>query len=833
VFGASGAEPLDRQAVQTAFAELAAQVSRASGSPYSVEATAAGFLDIAIDNMANALRHVTVSRGLDPADFGLCCFGGAGAQHACRVAERLGVRRILLDPDAGVLSARGMADAERTAYRQRSVNMALSQYALELLEQPLAEMQQTCTTELAQQGIAPATLALRVYLELRSSGTDTTLSIALADLTTMQAAFTAAHRERFGFAPLDAALVIAAVRVTATSSLTSTAINTPDRVPEPLLPPSADATAAPRPTVAMWLQDSWQDVPVYQRDEVLEGPGVAGPAFITEPNSTIIVEAGWQATKNRSGQLLLDQLEITATAAANSTALNPVLLEIINNHFVYVAEEMGVTLKQTATSVNIKERQDFSCAVFTAAGELIANAPHVPVHLGSMDDSVRSALRTHAAELQRGNVLLSNAPYNGGTHLPDVTAISGVVDPDTSTLLFVVASRAHHADIGGITPGSMPPFSKHIAEEGILFDHFSLVRDGVLQAAALRDVLLDSPWPARNPEQNLADFRAQLAANAVGERLLLQMRQQFGVDVVARYAGYVQDNAEACVRRVIDQLGEGSYTYPLDNGQQISVAVRIDRAARAAVIDFSGTSPAQDNNLNAPLAVCQAAVMYVFRTLVDSDIPLNAGCRRPLSLVVPPGCMLNPTYPAAVVGGNVETSQCITDALYGALGVLAGSQGTMNNFSFGNAEYQYYETIAGGAGASASAPGADAVQTHMTNTRMTDVEVLESTYPVIVRSFAVRANSGGDGAHHGGDGVHRAVEFRAAMRAAILSGNRKCAPFGLAGGSSGAPGSNTIVRQDGTRESHGGALVTDMQAGDVLIIETPGGGGYGQPQKLS
>ncbi|MBT8422018.1 MAG: hydantoinase B/oxoprolinase family protein, partial [Gammaproteobacteria bacterium] len=560
------------------------------------------------------------------------------------------------------------------------------------------------------------------------------------------------------------------------------------------------------------------------------GATLTGPAIVSEANSTTVLEVGWSATVNPHLQLLLSRAESAAARTSDdpvSTA-DPVMLEIINNYFVYIAEEMGTALRKTARSVNIKERLDFSCALFTADGDLIANAPHVPVHLGSMDDSVKSALRECADALRNGAVVLSNAPYNGGTHLPDITAISAQVDD--GEIRFIVASRAHHADIGGTTPGSMPPFSRTIHEEGVLFDHFVVLEHGELREAALREQLASGEHPARNPDQNVADFRAQIAANETGRRLLREMQSQFGAALIDAYAQHVQTNAEEAVREVIDQLGEGRFTYPLDSGQQICVHVTIDRSTRSAVIDFSGTSPAIDNNLNAPKAVCQAAVMYVFRTLVQADIPLNAGCRRPLRLIIPDDCMLNPEYPAAVVGGNVETSQCIVDALYGALGVLAGSQGTMNNVSFGNDLYQYYETVGGGSGAGPDFCGADAVQTHMTNTRITDPEVIETRYPVVLREFAIRDGSGGDGRHRGGHGVIRKIEFRVAMSAAVLSNNRSSAPFGLHGGTDGQPGRNAVQRHDGTTEEHGGVLSTDMAAGDVLIIETPGGGGSGTPQ---
>jgi 5-oxoprolinase (ATP-hydrolysing) len=824
ICGADGRQPLDLAGVQAAFAALAAEVTQASGQPTTPELTAAGFLRVAVDNMANAIRQVTVARGLDPADFDLCCFGGAGGQLVCAVAAQLGIPRILLDPDAAVLSARGMAAAERAAYRQQSVDRPLDAATLTAMHALAKKLAAECCAELGLPAGADPAADTHTVLEVQAAGTATTLPLELVADLDVQAAFARAHQQRFGFAPPGdtgaTRLHLAALRVTVTRPASP-----------PPAPPAAPAAAAPpvaAATAGVYFDDGWTTLPVFARAALLPGHTLAGPALIAESHSTLVVERGWSLTVNSALQLVLTQAT-ARTPVALAAGPDPVLLEIVNNRFVYVAEQMGITLAQTARSVNIRERRDFSCALFTASGDLIANAPHVPVHLGSMDDSVRSALRTSRAALERGDVLLSNAPYNGGTHLPDVTVISGVVAPDTGALEFVVASRAHHADIGGLTPGSMPPFSRHIDEEGVLFDAFTVVAAGRFRERELRAQLANSAWPARNPAQNVADFKAQLAANTVGRQLLLEMRAEFGARRVADYARYVQDNAEACVRAAIGKLQPGRFTYPLDNGQAIVVEIRIERASRTAEIDFTGTSAARDNNLNAPVAVCQAAVMYVFRTLVEHDIPLNAGCRRPLRVIIPEGCMLNPAYPAAVVGGNVETSQCVTDALYGALGVLAGSQGTMNNLSFGNAVHQYYETIAGGAGASQRAAGADAVQTHMTNTPLTDVEILEAHYPVRVREFAVREGSGGAGAQRGGHGVIRRIEFLEELQAAVLSGNRTCAPFGLAGGQPGAPGRNTIERADGTRETHGAALATTMQPGDVLCIETPGGGGFGPP----
>ena len=829
VFGHDGEQPLDVAAVHAAFGELAGQVSADSGRAYTPEQTAEGFLRVAIENMANALRHISVARGLDPAEYTLCCFGGAGAQHACRIAERLGMTRILLDPHAGVLSAWGMGAAALRSYRQRTIDRTLDPATLQDVNALVEQFTRECRDELLKQGAgSPSCAAL---LDLKISNTDNTLTIPLADCDTMRDEFATLFTARFGFAPDTSALRIDALRVEAEAGR-------PDSMPFTPADDADETAPVPKGTARMHLDDAWHEVPVYDRDRLAPGITVSGPAIISEANSTTVLEPRWAATVNERRQLVLtvsdtaNALESHTTSGSDpevfAETADPVMLEIINNHFVYIADEMGTALRKTAQSVNIKERLDFSCALFTADGDLIANAPHVPVHLGSMDDSVKSALRECAAELRSGAVVLSNAPYNGGTHLPDVTAISAQVED--GEIHFIVASRAHHADIGGITPGSMPPFSTRIDEEGVLFDHFIVLRDGRLREAALREKLAAGDWPARNPDQNVADFRAQIAANETGRRLLREMQAHYGAETVRAYAGYVQANAEEAVRSVIDQLGEGEFTYPLDSGQQVCVQIRIDRQERSAVIDFTGTSAAADNNLNAPRAVCQAAVMYVFRTLVRADIPLNAGCRKPLQLIIPDGCMLSPVYPAAVVGGNVETSQCITDALYGALGVVAGSQGTMNNVSFGNDTYQYYETIGGGSGAGPDFPGVDAVQTHMTNTRITDPEVIETRYPVRLREFSIRDGSGGAGNYRGGDGVVRKIEFREAMSAAILSNKRTSAPFGLNGGADGLPGRNAVERSDGTTEEYGGVLATTMAAGDVLIIETPGGGGSGTPQ---
>ncbi|HYW19720.1 MAG TPA: hydantoinase B/oxoprolinase family protein [Nodularia sp. (in: cyanobacteria)] len=508
---------------------------------------------------------------------------------------------------------------------------------------------------------------------------------------------------------------------------------------------------------------------------------------------------------------------------------DPVRLEIFKNLYQFIAEQMGIVLQNTAASVNIKERLDFSCAIFDTSGLLVANAPHIPVHLGSMSESVRSLINDKGDTIQPGNVYLSNNPYNGGTHLPDVTAITPVFleATNTSTPLFYVVSRGHQADIGGISPGSMPPHSTTVEEEGILFDNFLLVAQGNFQEIPVREILANHRYPARNPDQNIADFKAQIAANARGVQELQKMVTQYGLETVTAYMKFVQDNAEESVRRAINLLQDGSFTYAMDNGAKIKVTVTIDKANRSASIDFTGTSPQLNSNFNAPKAVTQAAVLYVFRTLVDDNIPLNAGCLKPLEIIVPIGCMLNPTYPAAVVAGNVETSQTIVDALYGALGVMAGSQGTMNNFTFGNQCYQYYETICGGSGAGANFDGTDAVHTHMTNSRLTDPEILETRYPVLVESFSLRPHSGGQGKYSGGNGVVRRIRFLEPMTANILSSHRLVPPLGLNGGEPGKVGHNWIQRQDGTQENLNSTATAEMQPGDVFIIETPGGGGFG------
>ena len=802
IFGPGRDQRLDAGIVRRRFAELAATV----GAPGGVEALASGFLAVAIESMARAIRHVSVRQGHDPASFALCCYGGAAPQHACLVADALGVPEVLIHPLAGVLSAWGIGLADRRLMRRRSVEEPLGSFTDSRLDREFEAL----TAELPTEGVPTISRAL----ELRASGTETAIAVPAGPLPGIAAEFRSRFMQRFGFAPADADPLVATLSVEAVIPGERHAME-----------PAPAGSADPR-TARVWF-DGWRNVPLHARDALPPGRVIAGPALIVEANSTTVIEPGWAATPLPDGTLLLRRevrMVAVETAAARS---DPAQLELFSHRFMQVAEQMGAVLQSTAVSVNIRERLDFSCALFDASGNLIANAPHMPVHLGSMGASVRAVMAANAGALRSGRAWMLNAPYAGGTHLPDITVVTPVFVADEAAPAFFVASRAHHADIGGITPGSMPPASRTIHEEGVLIDNFLLQDGQVLREPELRALLAGGPWPARNPDQNVADLKAQLAANARGVAELGALMARCGRESVTRYMTHVQDNAEACVRDVIGRLGDGHWRYEMDDGSVIEVAVTVDRAARSALIDFAGTSPQRAGNFNAPFAVCTAAVLYVFRTLVDADIPLNEGCLRPLSIRVAPGSMLNPAPPAAVVAGNVETSQCIVDALYGALGVLAASQGTMNNFTFGDATHQYYETIAGGAGAGPGFDGASGVQTHMTNSRLTDPEVLESRHPVLVREFRYRRGSGGAGAHRGGDGLVRAIEFRAPMTAAILSNHRRIAPFGLSGGGDGARGSTRVLRANGQTEELPACAAIDIGTGDAIVIETPGGGGFG------
>jgi 5-oxoprolinase (ATP-hydrolysing) len=826
VFGPGGGEPLDAETVRRKFAELAAEIRRATGDARTPEQVAEGFVEIAVGNMAEAIKRISVQRGHDVTAYTLCCFGGAAGQHACLVADHLGMKRIFIHPLAGVLSAYGMGLAELTAMREQTVELALEDGKALALE--LEKLERRARADLEAQGAARERIRVARRAHVRYDGTDTALLVEFGDAPRMVAEFEAAYRKRYSFLMPGRGLVAEAVSVEAVVASDAPAQSA-------ALEP-ARAAPAPEVVVAMHSGGRRSSAPVFRRERLRARDRIAGPAIIAESNSTTVVEPGWRAEVAAGGHLVLERVEPRPERAAIGTRVDPVMLEIFNNLYMSIAEQMGLRLANTAYSVNIKERLDFSCAVFNQAGELIANAPHMPVHLGSMGESIRTVIRENRAAMKPGDVYVLNAPYNGGTHLPDVTVITPVFDDAGRDVLFYVGSRGHHADIGGITPGSMPPGSRTVEEEGVLIDNFLLVERGRLRERETLALLSSGKYPARNVEQNMADLRAMIAANEKGVQELRRMVAHFGLDVVHAYMRHVQDNAEEAVRRVIGVLQDGTFAYEMDNGAVIRVKIAIDRAARRAVIDFAGTSPQLPDNFNAPSAVCMAAVLYVFRTLVDDEIPLNAGCLKPLEVRIPEGSMLKPRYPAAVVAGNVETSQCVTDALYGALGVMAASCGTMNNFTFGNERYQYYETVAGGSGAGIAASGrpergfdgADAVQTHMTNSRLTDPEVLEWRFPVLLESFEIRAGSGGAGRWRGGDGAVRRIRFLERMTAAILSGHRKIAPYGAAGGAPGAVGRNRVERAGGAVLELGGCDEARMEPGDVFVVETPGGGGFGR-----
>lgn len=829
VFGVSGTEPPDPEAARARLATIAQDLARQGGPRYSVEALAAAFLDVAVARMSNAIRELTLRRGHDASQFLLLPFGGAAGQHACAVASALGIDAILLDPLAGVLSALGIGVAQRRCVRRGSAEEPFEADGVDRARTLLDALEQSAREELLRQGIPDTRIETQRRTQLRLAGSDTGIEVDWAATEAMRVAFADAHARLFGFADPAGHLVIAGVSAEAIERASDDAATSVGGVA------ARDHTGAPAEcpvpsaTVQVWIADRWLAAPSFERESLRTGQVLAGPAILVEHGSTGWIEPGWSAEVQADGRLLLARTaraqEPTATGLE---APDPMRLELFNALFMHVAEQMGVVLRQTASSVNIKERLDFSCAIFDGAANLVANAPHMPVHLGSMGASVAAVLEAHGADLRPGDSFLLNSPYAGGTHLPDMTVVTPVFDPAGERVRFFTASRAHHADVGGITPGSMPPGSCLIGEEGTLIEPTRIVRDGQFAEALVREKLGSGAWPARNALQNLADLRAQLAANARGIRELERAANEHGLAVLLAYMRHVQDNAESCMRRAIRGLANGHFHYELDGGQAIEVRVEIDSAAGSAIVDFAGTSPQARNNFNAPRAVTVAAVLYVFRTLIHEPIPLNAGCLRPLEIRVPRGSMLDPTPPHAVVAGNVETSQCIVDALYGALGLQAASQGTMNNFTFGNDRYQYYETIAGGAGAGPGFAGASGVQTHMTNSRLTDPEVLERRFPVLLRDFSLRHGSGGAGEFRGGDGLVRCVEFREAMTAAILSNHRRVPPFGLAGGSPGRCGSNTLVRCDGSSEVLGATAEIAVHPGDRIRIETPGGGGYGR-----
>jgi len=813
-FGVDGKAPIDVGASRQRLAELADAMELPSA-----EAAAEGFLAVAIESMAQAIKQISIAEGVDPGRYALSAFGGAGAQHACKVAEGLGMETVLVHPYAGLLSALGIGLADLVETRQAAIGVPLDT-ALEPVGEAIERLVGETSHALIQAGIAADTIRRSVELRIKVEGTDTTIPVALDEPDSMRNEFQNAHEQLFGFLPAGQLMV---------ESITVEAAAAPPGSRDWTLNMSLGDAPAPAGAASMIIDGKAEDCPVYRLEDLPVGPCLSGPALIMDTNSTIVLDPGWRADRLEDGMLRLKREGDHRASEEAGTELDPVRLELFNRRFMSVAEQMGVALERTAHSVNIKERLDFSCAVFDADGGLVANAPHMPVHLGSMSASVRSAAAAHP-DLAPGDAVAVNAPYDGGTHLPDITVVRPVHDPASGERLFYIASRGHHADVGGIAPGSMPPFSTSIEEEGVQFRNVRIVDNGTFLDTAVREVLESGPYPARNPEQNIADLKAQLAACAKGAAELERLVGDHGLDVVKAYMGHVQDNAERAVRRVIDALNDGAHQVRLDDGAEICVAIRVDRDARSAVVDFTGTSPQRASNFNAPASVARAAVLYVFRCLVGDKIPLNEGCLKPIELIIPEGCLLNPRPPAAVVAGNVETSQLVVDALFGATGRLAAGQGTMNNLTFGNARYQYYETICGGSGAGIDHTGqpfagTDAIHTHMTNSRMTDPEVLEQRFPVEVVHHRIRPNSGGNGTWRGGHGSQRCLRFREAMDVALLSSRRNERPFGLQGGGEALSGTQRVIRADGRVEELKGLFRIDVEPGDRVEVSTPGGGG--------
>jgi 5-oxoprolinase (ATP-hydrolysing) len=812
VFGPGGDEALDAEVVRQQFVALADEVAAVTGRVDPPEVIAEGFLRIAIDNMANAIKKISVQRGHDVTGYALQCFGGAGGQHACGVADALGMKTVFIHPQAGVLSAFGMGLAHLRSLREAQFDAPLS--AVAEAQARIEALAAEAAAELTTQGIAEPKVTRTAHL--RYEGQHQALPVPFGDAAAMVRGFAEAHQARFGFTSPERAVLFEMLAVEAEGGGAG-------------LPDMAPGTEAGKPVerLTVWAGGRWQEVPLYRRDDCGTATRINGPAVITEATATTVIEPGWEATVDGQANLILARVEAVARPPAAGTEADPVLLEVFNNLFMSVADQMGATLANTAWSVNIKERLDFSCAIFDATGDLVANAPHVPVHLGSMSHAVKTVIAAVGETAREGDAWMLNAPWNGGTHLPDVTVITPVFVGGRAA--FWLGSRGHHADIGGRTPGSAPPDSTTIEEEGVVIDLFPLVVRGMLREAETRALLASGRWPCRSPDQNIADLKAQIAANETGRRELLRVVVQHGAEVVAAYMGHVQKNAEECVRAVIDRLVDGAFLYPMDIGTEIRVAVTVDHAARSAKIDFTGTSPQHRGNYNAPQAVTRAVVLYVFRTLVGKSIPLNEGCLKPLTIIVPEGTLLNPVAPAAVIAGNTEVSQSACNALYGALGVVAAAQGTMNNFIWGNDRFQNYETIAGGTGAGPGFQGCDAVQSHMTNTRMTDPEVLEKRFPVRLEEFSIRRGSGGQGRWKGGNGAVRKLRFLAPVTVTTLCGSRRVAPFGGDGGGPGSVGENRVHWPDGREERLEGNDERDLPEGAVFEMRTPGGGGWGRP----
>jgi 5-oxoprolinase (ATP-hydrolysing) len=817
IFGPAQDQPLDDAAVRDAFATLASEV----GGRRKPEDIADGFIRIAVENMANAIKKISVQRGYDVTRYALNCFGGAGGQHACLVADALGMTSVLIHPFSSLLSAYGMGLADIRATRQQAIEEPLGGNALKTLNRLGKTLGKAVKDEVASQGVPAKAIKVIARAHIRYAGTDTALVVTAGSLTEMTRAFEKAHKAQFGFIDRDKELVLEAVSVEA--------IGGGAKFRERKLKTTRGKLPSPARRTRFFSQGAWHKAAVYTRDQLKPGQKVKGPAIVIEPHQTIVVEPGWQAALTAKNHLVLTRFKKLKRVAAVGTSADPVMLEVFNNLFMSIAEQMGVALQNTAYSVNIKERLDFSCAVFSGDGALVANAPHMPVHLGSMDRAVETIIRENKGRIRPGDVYAINAPYNGGTHLPDITVCTPVFDGAKRKILFWVASRGHHADVGGISPGSMSPNATNIEEEGVYLDNFKLVDRGRFRETEIYAALTGAKYAARNPVQNVNDLKAQIAANEKGVQELRKMVTQFSLPVVQAYMKHVQDNAAESVRRVIDRLHDSEFSYEMDQGNVIRVKITVDRKKREATVDFTGTSPQQPTNFNAPEPVTRAAVLYVFRVMVDDDIPMNAGCLRPINIVIPKGTMLTPEYPAAVVAGNVEVSQAVTNCLFGALGALAAAQGTMNNLNFGNARYQYYETICSGSPAGPGFNGTDAVHTHMTNTRLTDPEILEFRYPVVLEDFHIRKGSGGQGKWHAGDGIRRTIRFLEKMECTLLTGHRRVRPFGLAGGEDGQTGQNAVRRSDGTIENLQGCDATMIDAGEAIIIQVPTAGGYGKP----
>ena len=838
IFGAQQNLPLDADAVRAAFAQLAREI----GDGRSAEDVADGFIRIAVENMANAIKKISLQRGYDVTRYALNCFGGAGGQHACLVADALGMTKVLIHPFSSLLSAYGMGLADIRATRQQAVEETFGDAVLASIATVAGRLGEEARSEVIGQGVAPEAVTVHARAHIRYAGTDMALVVpaysvapgeprssgspplaaSVMTLAKMKSAFEAAHKSRFGFIDESKEMVVEAVSVEA--------IGSGAKFTEPVLPTTGESLASPTRRTKFYSRGQWHEATVYTRAQLSPGQAVDGPAIVVEPHQTIVVEDGWRASITAKNHLVLERAVALRRQSAIGTDADPVMLEVFNNLFMSIAEQMGVSLQNTAYSVNIKERLDFSCAMFDADGTLVANAPHMPVHLGSMDRAVETIIRENKGRIAPGDVYAINAPYNGGTHLPDITVCTPVFDEASRDVLFWVASRGHHADVGGISPGSMSPNAITIEEEGVYIDNFKLVDRGSFREQALYDLLTGAKYPARNPLQNVNDMKAQIAANEKGVQELRKTVAHFTLPVVRAYMQHVQDNAAESVRRVIDRIHDASFAYEMDQGTWIKVRISVDKEKREATVDFTGTSPQQNTNFNAPEPVTRAAVLYVFRVMVDDDIPMNAGCLRPINIIIPKKSILSPEYPAAVVAGNVETSQAVTDCLFGALGSLAAAQGTMNNLNFGNAKYQYYETICSGSPAGPGFPGTDAVHTHMTNTRLTDPEVLEFRYPVLLEDFHIRTGSGGRGEWNAGDGVRRTIRFLERMDCTIRSGHRRVRPFGLAGGDAGQIGQNSVRRTDGRIDALEGADATVIDAGEAVIIQTPTAGGYGKPK---